>query len=124
MSPESYACFAAGGLQIIVEAIVISARWFTADNRPCAVVQVLGNRGGPMGHQFQSHPYPIFELDAEMSVYQQLADFFDQNPNTPACGKFKADLKPVNISGRYVVHLLEALEICTPAENSPLPSSA
>lgn len=124
MSPESYACIAAGGLQITVEAIVISTRWFTAETKPCAVVQVLGNKGGPMGYQIQSHPYPIFELDAEMSVYQQLATFFDQNPNTPACSRFRADLKPVNSAGRYVVHLLEMLDVCTPDEKSPLSSSS
>ncbi len=72
-----------------------------------------------MGHQIQSQPYPIFELDAEMEVYRELAAFFDQHPSTPACSKFKADLKPVTSSGRYVVHLLEVLEVCTPAEISP-----
>ena len=55
-------------------------------------------------------PLPIFELDAEMTVYRQLADFFDNHPDTPACARFRADLKPVTNAGRYVVHLLELLE--------------
>ncbi len=119
MSPESYASIAAGGLQLTVEAVVVATRWFTAQNTPCAVVTVLGNKGGPMGNQIQSHPYPIFELDAEMTVYRLLADFFDKHPDTPACARFKADLKPVTSAGRYVVHLLELLEVHAPAEAMP-----
>lgn len=75
MSPEPHSCIAAG-LHIIVEAIAVSTRWFTADNKPCAVVQVISNKGGPMGHQIQSQPCPVFELDAEMEAFRELAVFF------------------------------------------------
>lgn len=66
--------------------------------------------------QWASQPYPSLDLDAEMEVYRQLADLLDQHSNTPACGKFRAELKPVTSTSCYVAHLLEVLEARAPAD--------
>ncbi|HHH9441332.1 TPA: hypothetical protein ACP32N_003271 [Pseudomonas aeruginosa] len=101
------------GLQVTIQAVVISCRWFMAEGKRVATVTVLGNKDGPMGSGMQCRPYPIFELDADYSVYEALADRLnppeaDGEP-TPIRASFRADLKPISIGGRYVTHLLEVL---------------
>lgn len=93
----------AGGLRIEVEGVVISARWFTADGQRVAKVTLLGSQDGPLGSGVQCAPYPIFEVDADYSVFKSL------QLNEPARLKFLADLKPIN-NGGYVLHLLKVLE--------------
>lgn len=101
------------GLQITLEAVVISCRWFVADGNRVASVTVLGNKGGPMGHGMKCKPFPIFELDAEYSVFEALAQRLNpiESGGEPTAirARFKADLKPISIGGRYVTHLLELL---------------
>jgi len=93
----------AGGLKIEAEGVAINARWFMADGKQVAKVTLIGSKGGPMGYGVQCEPYPIFEVDAEYSVFESL------KLNEPARIKFLADLKPIN-SGGYVLHLLKVLE--------------
>lgn len=94
-----------GGLSIELEAVVLGARSFKANGQDVAKINVIGTPGGPMGHNVQCHPYGIFELDAEMKVFQGLGNQFE-----PRRIKFRADLKPINSSGGYVMHLLEIVE--------------
>ncbi|WP_370602020.1 hypothetical protein [Pseudomonas nitroreducens] len=84
-----------------------------AEGKRVATVTVLGNEDGPMGAGVKCRPRPIFELDAEYSVFEELAERL----NPPETGgeptfiraKFLADLKPISLGGRYVTHLLKAL---------------
>ncbi|MNT98961.1 hypothetical protein D3C72_2416830 [compost metagenome] len=50
----------------------------------------------------QCNPYPIFDVDADYSVFESL------KLDDPARLKFLADLKPIN-NGGYVLHLLRVL---------------
>lgn len=93
-----------GGLRIELEAVVLGTRHFKADGRDVAKVNVIGTRDGPMGHSMQCKPYGIFELDAEMKVFDALDDLHE-----PKRLRFRADLKPINGNGAYVVHLLEVV---------------
>jgi hypothetical protein len=94
-----------GGLVIELEAIVIGTRTFKANGQDVAKVTVNGSPRGPMGHGVECIPYGIFELDAEMAVFHQLGKVTE-----PKRFKFRADLKPINTSNGYVVHLLEIIE--------------
>lgn len=94
-----------GGLTIEIEAVVLSARTFKAAGKDVAKVTVVGTKGGPMGNNIQCSPYGIFELDADVSVFHDLAGLLTE----PVRAKFKADLKPINEHGSYVVHLLEVI---------------
>ncbi|HEY1027639.1 MAG TPA: hypothetical protein VGE28_08415 [Pseudomonas sp.] len=94
-----------GGLTIELEAVVLSARTFKAAGKDVAKVTVVGTKGGPMGNNIQCSPYGIFELDADVSVFHDLAGLLTE----PVRAKFKADLKPINEHGSYVVHLLEVI---------------
>lgn len=92
----------AGGLKIELEGVVISARWFTAEGKRVAKVTLIGSTDGPMGSGVQCNPFPIFEVDADYSVFESL------KLDEPARLKFLADLKPIN-NGGYVVHLMKVL---------------
>jgi len=101
------------GLHITIQAVVISCRWFMAGGERVAAVTVLGNESGPMGHGMKCTPRPIFELDADYTVFEALAGRLNPpeaaGEPTPVCARFLADLKPITISGRYVTHLLKVL---------------
>ncbi|HBO6301712.1 MULTISPECIES: hypothetical protein [Pseudomonas] len=111
--PPPHSPFLEGRLQITVQSTVIGCRWFMADGKRVATVTVIGNEDGPMGAGMQCKPRPIFELDAEYSVFEELADRL--NPPEAAGeptfirAKFLADLKPISLGGRYVTHLLKVL---------------
>jgi len=105
ISDQARQLLQAGGLAIELDAVVFGARTFRADGRDVAKVNVLGTPGGPMGHNIVCNPYGVFELDAEMSVFQALGELPE-----PRRIKFLADLKPINSSGGYVVHLLEIMD--------------
>jgi len=105
LSDEAIQLLRAGGLHIELEAVVLSAHTFKAAGKDVGKVTVAGTKGGPMGHCIQCEPYGIFELDAEFSVYRELASWLAE----PKRVKFKADLKPINDHGTYAVHLLEVL---------------
>lgn len=74
----------------------------TAKGERAAKVTLVGGKDGPLGHGVQCSPYPIFEVDADYSVFESL------KLGEPARVKFLADLKPIN-SGGYVLHLLKVL---------------
>ncbi len=102
ISGEAMELLLAGGLKIEVEGVVISARWFVADGKRVAKVTLVGSKDGPLGSGVQCNPYPIFEVDADYSVFESL------RRAEPARLKFLADLKPIN-NGGYVLHLLQVL---------------
>lgn len=102
ISGEAMDLLLAGGLKIEVEGVVLSARWFVADGKQVAKVTLLGSKDGPLGSGVQCSPYPIFEVDADYSVFESL------RLQEPARIKFLADLKPIN-NGGYVLHLLKVL---------------
>lgn len=104
-SDEAIQLLRAGGLHMELEAVVLGAYTFKAAGKDVGKVTVVGTKGGPMGHSIQCKPYGIFELDAEFSVYRELANRLDG----PKRIKFKADLKPIKDQGAYAVHLLEVL---------------
>lgn len=89
---------------IEMTAEVVGAYTFKANGKDVAKVTVLGNQGGPMGNGIECTPYGIFELDAEMAVFRALA-----NIQAPSTIRFRADLKPINATGGYVIHILEIL---------------
>jgi hypothetical protein len=103
ISDEAMELLLAGGLKIEVEGVVLSARWFEAEGKRVAKATLLGSKGGPMGSGVKCEPYPIFEVDADYSVFESL------KLDEPARLKFLADLKPIN-NGGYVFHLLKVLE--------------
>ncbi|MBF78487.1 MAG: hypothetical protein CMK86_11385 [Pseudomonadales bacterium] len=99
LSDEAIQLLRAGGLHIELEAVVLGAHTFKAAGKDVGKVTVVGTKGGPMGHSIQCEPYGIFELDAEFSVYRELASRLDE----PKRIKFKADLKPINDQGAYAM---------------------
>lgn len=92
-------------MQIEITAEVVGAYTFKADGNDVAKITVLGNEGGPMGHGIECKPYGIFELDAEMDVFRALAG----DIKGLSTMRFRADLKPINATGGYVIHVLEIL---------------
>jgi len=96
-----------GGLSIVLEAVVLSTRTFSAAGELVAKVTVIGSPGGPMGQGVNCIPYGIFELDADLDVYRALEGMLAE----PVRVRFQADLKPINSFGGYVVHLLKVLHI-------------
>jgi hypothetical protein len=102
ISDEAMELLQDGGLKIKVEGVVLSARWFEADGKRVAKVTLLGSKDGPLGSGVQCNPYPIFDVDADYSVFESL------KLDDPARLKFLADLKPIN-NGGYVLHLLRVL---------------
>lgn len=104
-SDEAIQLLRAGGLHIELEAVVLGTHTFKAAGKDVGKVTVVGTKGGPMGHSIQCEPYGIFELDAEFSVYRELASRLDE----PKRVKFKADLKPIKDQRAYAVQLLEVL---------------
>ncbi|MEH6485272.1 MULTISPECIES: hypothetical protein [Pseudomonas] len=96
-----------GGLVIEIEAVVLGAHTFKARSQDVAKVTVMGNPSAPMGAGIVCSPNPIFELDACMAVFRALKDMH----GSPIRMKFRADLKPINATGGYAVHLLEVLHI-------------
>lgn len=94
-------------LSIELEADVLGAHTFVAAGQPVAKVTVSGTPAGPMGRGVECFPAAIFELDASMDVYRALQGV----RCWPARARFRADLKPINASGGYVVHLLEVTAV-------------
>lgn len=92
-------------LKVKVEAVVVGIHTFLAGGHEVAKVTVLGNPDGPMGMGVQCSPGAVFELDADMSVYRMLKGRL----GAPKPFQFSADLKPINASGGYAVHLLEVI---------------
>lgn len=102
ISGEAMELLRAGGLKIEVEGVVINARSFIADGQQVAKVTLLGSKDGPRGNGVHCNPYPIFEVDADYSVFENL------KLDEPERLKFLAELKPIN-NGGYVLHLLRVL---------------
>lgn len=103
ISGDAIELLLAGGLKIEVEGVVLSARWFpTAVGQRAAKVTLVGSKDGPLGSGVQCNPYPIFEVDADYSIFESL------KLDEPTRVKFLADLKPIN-NGGYVLHLLQVL---------------
>lgn len=93
------------GITIEIEAYVLGTHTFSAAGTTVAKVTVLGTPGGPMGQGIQCKPGGVFELDASMEVFSALSSRLTE----PARFKFSADLKPINVTSGYVVHLLSLL---------------
>lgn len=93
-------------LKIEIEALVLGSHTFQALGKDVARVTVIGTAGGPMGQGVQCEPAPVFELDADMGIHKALKVVKE----FPVQVKFKADLKPINYAGGYVIHLLEIIE--------------
>lgn len=94
-------------LIIELEADVFGSHTFVAAGQPVAKVTVSGTPAGPMGQGVECFPAGIFELDASLDVYRALQGVLCW----PARVRFRADLKPINASGGYVVHLLEVTAV-------------
>ncbi|MGP9826872.1 hypothetical protein ACT048_20575 [Ectopseudomonas khazarica] len=84
---------------------MLNARTFKTAGKDVAKVTVVGAKGGPMGNNIQCSPYGTFELDADVSVFRDLAGRLAE----PVRARFKVDLKPINEHSSYVVHLLEVI---------------
>tara|TARA_R110002124_G_scaffold128157_2_gene288535 strand:- start:14593 stop:14892 length:300 start_codon:yes stop_codon:yes gene_type:complete len=92
-------------LKVEVSAVVVGVHSFFAGGNEVAKVTVLGNPDGPMGMGIQWSPAAVFELDAGMDIYRVLKGRLE----APKALQFRADLKPINASGGYAVHLLEVV---------------
>ncbi len=105
ISEQCLALLRIGGLSIEIEAVVLGVRRFKAADGFVTKVTVAGTPGGPMGQGIECRPYGVFELDADIGVYESLENRLTE----PVRIRFHADLKPINSSGGYVVHLISAL---------------
>lgn len=94
-----------GGLKIQLEAVVLGVRTIRVDGTDLAKINALGPLAAQWDTTLCASPYRVFELDAEMSVFQALCELPE-----PKRMKFLADLKPVNSNGGYVAHLLQILD--------------